>query len=155
MSDIENKKLNGSVHVVLAHSYMAYMASFLLGFLLHVIFLTKISNSKFIIFLGFSFLFFATLLIFWAQNTSRALDKSNISKETFCQGPYKYVRMPTHFGLFLLIFGFGLLINSFFIILFALISLVANKLIFIKKEEDLLSNKYGSPYLEYKKSVRF
>ena len=155
MSDIENKKLNGSVHAVLAHSYMAYMASFLLGFLLHVIFLTKISNSKFIIFLGFSFLFFATLLIFWAQNTSRALDKSNISKETFCQGPYKYVRMPTHFGLFLLIFGFGLLINSFFIILFALISLVANKLIFIKKEEDLLSNKYGSPYLEYKKSVRF
>jgi len=143
MSDIENKKLNGSVHAVLAHSYMAYMASFLLGFLLHVIFL------------GFSFLFFATLLIFWAQNTSRALDKSNISKETFCQGPYKYVRMPTHFGLFLLIFGFGLLINSFFIILFALISLVANKLIFIKKEEDLLSNKYGSPYLEYKKSVRF
>lgn len=155
MLETERRKLGGSIHTILAHSYMAYFFLFLLGLLFHAFFPIKISNNAFIIFLSFLFLFFGTLLIFWAQHTSRKLDKSNITKETFYHGPYCYVRMPTHIGLFMLMLGLGLLINSFSIILFSIISLLVNKLYFIKKEEDFLIKKYGSPYLEYKKSVRF
>jgi len=155
MLDSREQKPKTSVHSILAHSYMAYFVLFLLGLLFHTYFSIKIYSNNLITVLGFLFLIFGTFLIFWAQHTSRKLDKNNITKETFCQGPYCYVRMPTHLGLFILMLGLGLLVNSFFIVLFSVISLLINKFYFIKKEEDLLSSKYGSPYLEYKKSLKF
>lgn len=155
MLNPEGKKLDVSIHAILAHSYMAYFILFLLGILFHVVFLTKISNSSFIVFLGFLLLFLGTVLVFWAQHTSRKLDNNNITKDSFCRGPYCYVRMPTHLGLFSLMLGLSLLVNSFFIFLLAFVSFFLNKFYFIKKEETFLSNKYGTPYLEYKKAVRF
>lgn len=155
MLNTEGQKLNSSIHAILAHSYMAYFILFLIGILLHVIFLIKISSNNFTIVFGFLFLFLGTGLVFWAQHTSRKLDKSNLTKDSFCRGPYCYVRMPTHLGLFSLMLGLGLLVNSFFIIIIAFISFFLNKFYFIRKEENFLSNKYGAPYLEYKKAVRF
>ncbi|PIR68375.1 hypothetical protein COU49_01505 [Candidatus Nomurabacteria bacterium CG10_big_fil_rev_8_21_14_0_10_35_16] len=155
MIDPKEQKPKTSIHSILAHSYMAYFALFLLGLLLHTYFSIKIYNNNLVTFISFLFLFFGTFLVLWAQHTSKKLDKSNITKETFCQGPYCYVRMPTHLGLFILMLGLGLLVNSLFIVLFSIVSFLINKFYFIKKEEDLLSSKYGSPYLEYKKSVRF
>ena len=51
--------------------------------------------------------------------------------------------------------GFGIMADTFFVILFALISFVVAKYVFIKRQEELLAEKYGAPYLEYKKMVRF
>jgi protein-S-isoprenylcysteine O-methyltransferase Ste14 len=48
-----------------------------------------------------------------------------------------------------------MLVNSFFVVLFALIAFFVSRLFFIKKEEQLLEKKYGAPYLEYKKTVKF
>ena len=105
--------------------------------------------------MGFIFLIFGTFLVFWAQKTSRHLNIENITKETFCHGPYRYTRSPTHWGLFLLMLGFGMIANAFFIVLFSIISFLITKLVFLKKEEKVLAAKYGTPYLEYKKSVKF
>ncbi len=144
-----------NVHSVLAHSHIAYFISFLLGLFFHFLFPFKIYQHNFFLFLGLFFLIFASFLILWAAITSRKLNKVDITKETFSKGPYCYTRMPTHFGLFFLILGFGFIVNSFFIILFTLISFIVNKIFFINKQEILLLKKYGTPYLEYKKSVRF
>lgn len=104
--------------------------------------------------LGFAFLGFATALVVWAQLTSRNLEIANISKEAFQRGPYRGTRTPTHWGLFLMMLGFGIVSNELFVIVFSFLAFLLTKLIFVKKEEDLLAKKYGEPYLEYKRSVK-
>ena len=104
---------------------------------------------------GVFFLVFGTLLIIWAQKTSRNLRIENLSKESFYRGPYKYTRGPTHWGLFMLMLGFGMTMNTFFVILFAFISFIVSKFTFLAKQEKILEGKYGAPYREYKKIVKF
>ncbi len=146
-----NKK---NVHKVLAHSYTMYFILFLVGVILDMIFRFKIFTSSFMLPVGFSVLIFATSLILWAQMTSRNLKTENVSKETFCKGPYCYTRSPTHWGLFFLMLGFGIIANAFFVILTTLFSFFISRFIFLEKEEKILTDKYGTPYLEYKKSVK-
>jgi len=154
--EAENKNIHKhSVHKILAHSYSVYFLFFLIGVFLDLVFNFEVFNSSVVMPLGFILLLFGTFLILWAQKTSRNLKKDIINKGTFCHGPYYFTRTPTNFGLFFLMLGFGLIINAFFVALFALISFVVAKLTFLKKEEKILALKYGAPYLEYKKSVRF
>lgn len=146
---------NPSVHKVLAHSYSVFFIFFLLGVFLDLVFNLKIFYISFMLPIGVFFLIFGTLLILWAQKTSKNLKKENISKETFCQGPYCYTRTPTNFGLFFLMLGFGMIINAFFIILFSFLSFIIAKVFFLDKQEKILEEKYGEPYREYKKTVKF
>jgi len=143
------------IHKVLAHSYSAYLFFFLVGVFLDLFFSFKVSDNPVIIPTGFIFLILGTLLIIWAQRTSRNLKKENISKETFYCGPYRFTRTPTSFGLFFLILGFGMITNELLIIFCSLISFFVAKMIFLNEEEKILALKYGAPYLEYKKAVKF
>ncbi len=142
------------VHRILANSYTFYFILFLAGVLLDFIFPIKIFSNSDIVLFGVILLIFSTLLIIWAQKSSRNLDIKNLSKETFCKGPYCYTRSPTHWGLFFLILGFGIVANAFFVVLTTVISFVISKLVFVRKQENVLAQKYGAPYLEYKKSVK-
>ena len=154
-SSVHAHKSKRTVHHVLAHSYSFYFLFFLLGVFLNLFFPIRIFNNSIMVPVGVLLLIMASLLILWAQKTSRDFRKEeNINKETFCRGPYCYTRSPTHWGLFLLMLGFGVIINAVFIILFTIISFVITKLVFLKKEESILADKYGAPYLEYKKSVK-
>lgn len=143
------------VHRILAHSYVTHFILFLAGVILDLIFNFKFFYGFWVAPLGVLFLIFGTFLILWAQKTSRKLSKSNLSKETFLHGPYRYTRVPTNFGLFFLVLGFGLIINAFFVILSAFVSFLISKFFFLVKEERILALKYGDPYLEYKKMVKF
>ena len=143
------------VHKVLAHSYSFYFIFFLCGVLLDIIFPIKIFKATYIVSYGFTFLVLGTLLIFWAQRTSLHLEKAHLTKEAFCHGPYCYTRSPTHWGLFLLMLGFGMIANAFFVIVLTIVAFFLTKLIFLKREEALLVKKYGEPYIEYKRAVKF
>lgn len=141
------------IHKILMHSYVTYFILFLIGICLDFLFPLKIFQNTLYSFIGVLFLVFSTIVILWAQKTSRNLDIKNLSKETFCKGPYCYTRTPTHWGLFFLMIGFGLLINAFFVVLTSVISFLFSKFIFIDKQERILAEKYGAPYLEYKKKI--
>lgn len=154
MENSEKNRIHG-VHQVLAHSYALHLFLFLVGVVLDLVFNFKFFYNPSVVPIGIFFLIFGTFLIIWAQKTSRNLDKNNISKETFLHGPYRYTRTPTNFGLFFLVLGFGLIINAFFVILSAFISFLLSKFIFLNKQEKILALKYGAPYLEYKKMVKF
>jgi protein-S-isoprenylcysteine O-methyltransferase Ste14 len=143
------------VHQILAHSYMTHLLLFLAGVVLDLIFNFKFFSSSFWAPFGVYFLILGTVLIIWAQKTSRGLNRCNVSKETFSQGPYRYTRVPTNFGLFFLVLGFGLITNAFFVVLSSFISFLVSKFVFLDKQEKILALKYGAPYLEYKKSVKF
>lgn len=142
------------VHVVLAHSYAVYFSLFLAGVLFDLIFNLRILSFPLMTPAGIILILSATLLIFWAQKTSRNLKKETITKETFMKGPYRYSRGPTHWGLFFLMLGFGLLNGAIFIVIFTFISLLVTKFTYLRKEETILEKKYGAPYLEYKKEVK-
>lgn len=143
------------VHHILAHSYFSFFLLFLFGVFLDLVFPIKIFQGSDIRLFGFIFLFLASVLIVWAQMTSRNLKKENLTKDTFCRGPYCYTRSPTHWGLFFLTLGFGFVANAGFVVLCTIISFLVTKLTFLKKEERILAEKYGAPYLEYKKQVKF
>lgn len=143
------------VHGVLAHSYMVYFLVLIIGVVLDLSFPDKIFSTAIMMPTGFLMLILASVVIIWAQHTSRNLDHENITKEAFCRGPYCYTRTPTHWGLFLLVLGFGFILNALFVIMLTILSFVVSKLFFLKKQEAILEDKYGQPYLEYKKTVKF
>lgn len=153
-SNDNNHPLKNTVHRVLAHSYYIYFLFFLVGVCLDLILKVRVFSTSLVVPFGFLFLIFATILIFWAQYTSRTIKKENITKDTFYRGPYRYTRSPTHFGLFFLALGFGMIANAFFVIMSALVSFIVTKFIFLNKQENILEERYGTPYSEYKKSVK-
>lgn len=155
MKDYDKKHHINNVHFILAHSYSVYLILFLIGIYLDIVFKFKAFTNSALAPFGLIVLILASLLIVWAQITSRNLKIEKISKETFCRGPYCYTRSPTHWGLFLLMLGFGILANAFFVILTTFISFFISKFIFLDKEEKILAEKYGTPYLEYKKMIKF
>ncbi|MEK7113357.1 MAG: methyltransferase [Patescibacteria group bacterium] len=144
-----------SVHHVLAHSYSFYFVAFLLGLFFDFIFPLQLFSEFDVSIIGVALLVIGTFLVIWAQKSSSHLNRENMSKESFCNGPYRYTRSPTNYGIFLSLVGFGLIMNASFIIIFSAVSLLVTKFVFIKKQEEILAYKYGTPYLEYKSSVKF
>lgn len=146
------------VHVVLGHSYLMYFFWFLIGFTLYLVFpaypFLK-GNAKE---LGLLFLMAGTLLVIWAQGTSRKTHSernSTPSWDDFYHGPYTVTRSPTHLGLALTMLGAAFIFNSICLLVTAVISFFLTRYIFVKKEEQMLSKKYGVTYREYQKHVRF
>ena len=150
-----NRTLDRNIHAVLAHSYFFFFFAFIFGLILDSLFPLRVFKSVGQMPLGGILIIFGTVLVLWAQHTSRHLEKGNITKETFCHGPYCFTRSPTHWGLFLLMLGFGIIANAFFVIIFTIFSLFITKAVFLRKEEEILVEKYGRPYQEYQKSVHF
>ena len=160
--DSENKreqiigKNKHTVHHILAHSYSTYFILLLLGIILDFIFDIEIFADSIMAPVGFFFLILASLIILWAQKTGRDLRKvDEVKTEHFCRGPYCYTRIPTQWGLFFLMLGFGIITNSFFVILSTVISFCIFKFIFMEKHDKILLEKYGAAYMEYKKLVKF
>ncbi len=68
----ENKSIHkNKVHGVLAHSYLFYFVSFLVGLFLDFIFPFKIFKNPAVFSVGCVFLVLGTLLILWAQRASQ------------------------------------------------------------------------------------
>lgn len=147
--------LTNKVHAALAHSYFFNLLFLVIGIVLDFLFPLKLFSHPSITYIGVVFLVLATALIFWSQHTTRNLHENDtLTKEAFCRGPYCYTRTPTHWGLFVLILGFGVVLNAFFVVLTTVLSFVFSKFIFLKKYDRALEEKYGAPYLEYKEEVR-
>lgn len=100
-----------------------------------------------------------TLLIAWAQTKrKKSLHERHGEKRSehaFKHGPYRFLRTPTQIGLFFLILGLGLTIEIFWVPVFALLALIVNIGIFVKKQEHILAKRYGESYRLYKTKVRF
>jgi len=153
-ADPQNPHKN-KVHHVLAQSYSVYFVLFLISIYLDFIFRIGIFDNNTARIAGVIFIIFGTFLVFWAQKSSRVLDKENISKETFRKGPYRHTRYPTHWGMLLLLLGFGIVADALFVVLFTLIAFVISQSVFLKKHDKILTEKYGEHFTEYKKSVKF
>ena len=147
-----------TVHNILAYSYSIYLFALVAGVFLDVLFPIRVFSENISV-LGMILLIIASALVVWAQNTSRALrrmkqDKEKLETTDFCRGPYCVSRSPTHWGLFLLVVSLGFLLNSVLIIVVGIIAFLVSKGVFLRREENLLVQKYGEEYLKYKKQVK-
>lgn len=156
--DRVEKEARHLVHHALAHSYTVYFFVLLFGVALDLLFPIKIFSSAFMK-SGLVLMVLASVLIAWAQRSSDLTKglrdkREELTHHHFLNGPYRYSRTPTHWGLFLLVLGFSLVINAFFIAVLTVVSFAVTKVFFLKNEEKHLENRYGEPYREYKKKVR-
>lgn len=146
-----------TVHYILVHSYLIFLFTIILGVIFDTFLKDKIFSNDVYKYIGFIMLFVSSIIILWAQVTSHNYKSKSLSTKVsshFERGPYKYLRNPTHLSVFILALGFGLIINSFFSIVFTIIAYIVTKIFFLKKEEQILEHKYGDTYTEYKKKVK-
>ena len=68
-------------------------------------------------------------------------------------GTYKYVRNPMYLGVLLIFIGYALLLHSISVLLLSLLLFLLAHLVVVFVEEPNLKKKFGSDYVNYKKSV--
>jgi protein-S-isoprenylcysteine O-methyltransferase Ste14 len=147
----------GKIHFILLHSYLIFLLAVILGVFFDTFYNIRIFSHDIYQYIGLLLLIISSIIIYWAQSTSsnyKQREKKNESDSYFEYGPYKYLRSPTHFGLFIMALGLALIINSLFSVIFTIIAYLITKFFFLKKEEELLAKKYGVTYIEYKKKVK-
>ena len=101
-------------------------------------------------FFGFTFMGKARDL-FKKHQTTLKIEKSN---QLIIEGVFSKTRNPMYVGMCILVFGFSILSTNVIAISLPFVFLVLVTLIFIKKEEHLMFEKFGEEYVEYKKKVR-
>lgn len=145
------------IHFSLSFSYTTFLFAVILGVIFDMIFPLQILGEEYYKYIGVVLIFIGSVLAYWAQTTSRRPKNYEVKERDvsdFLRGPYRYIRTPTHFGLFVMTLGLALSISSPFSIIFTIIAHAISKLIFIRKEESLLEKKYGQVFVDYKKKVK-
>lgn len=147
------------VHVVLGHSYLFYFLALILGILADVFIRVRLVGDNHPS-LGFIAIVVGTILIYWAQNTSRQAHHRKGSSSVsgymrFMGGPYEFTRSPTHLGLGLMMVGVSFVLQSVSLLVCSIVAFLVTRYIFIWKEEKILAENYGEDYIEYKKHVKF
>lgn len=162
-NDTKNSKITtlGQVHIILSHSYSVFMF-FLIASIIIDAFVKKQLFSvdvyyNYTQYISCLLIFIGSCLIYWAQISSSKSKKEmilNNEDRKFTNGPYKYSRNPTHIGLLFMTIGFGMLLNSVVVTTVMILAFIVTKIVFIKKEENVLLQNYGKVYENYKKKVR-
>lgn len=148
---IDEKK--GRLYKILSNSYIFYFVIFFVGTLFDLIFPRHFLDNFYATFIGFFFIICSSVFIFWIKRSTKQKKKIE-TKEDFMRGPYKYTSIPNHWAIFILILGFGVMANAFFMVIFSSICFVITLPYFLKMQEVVLVEKYGSIYTEYRKIVK-
>ncbi len=146
------------IHTVLGHAYLLFLVFFCVAIFCDWIYPLSFF-SKTLEYIGFGLVFLGTVVAYWAQRSSHVSNRIRLSEdrthEAFSVGPYAFLRTPTQTSIFLLMFGLGLVVGMLWISIFAVISLVINYSIFVKKQDAILLKRYGESYKKYRSKVRF
>lgn len=160
MSSLDSKQASGrKVHELLAHSYLIYLGSVVVGFAADLIWPLKFSFPHQLE-LGMVAILVGTILAVWAQSSSRRgapvrnAAGESVERRHFAFGPYMFTRTPTQYGLFFMTLGLALLYGFTFMLASSIVAFLLGKFFFIQKEEQHLAAKYGDAYLAYKKRVK-
>ena len=89
--------------------------------------------------------------LFKKHQTTLKIEKSN---HLINEGIFSKTRNPMYMGMTILIFGFSIFSTNIIALFLPFIFMTIVRLIFIKKEEQLMFDAFGQDYLEYKKKVR-
>lgn len=146
-------KRDGRIHSILSYAYFVFLLAVILGLIFDLFIEVNLNWTNTHNIIGPLALIFGSILIYWAQTSSlrtAQLKKKGVTIDIFRQGPYRFIRNPSYLGVFIISLGLALLLSSFFSIVFSVLAYLIIRIVFVKKEELLLSQKYGEPYNKYK-----
>jgi protein-S-isoprenylcysteine O-methyltransferase Ste14 len=153
----ESAKTVGIIHVILFHTYVVFMCAIILGVVLTQIFPLNLFRASIFQYIGIVMIILGSIVVYWAQKTTSST-QSEVNKERdinfFLRGPYKYTRNPTNLGLTVMSIGLGFLINSFYSVFLIIITYLISRFVFIRKQDIILEERYGSVFNDYKNKVR-
>lgn len=89
--------------------------------------------------------------LFKKHQTTLKIEKSN---HMINEGVFSKTRNPMYTGMTILIFGFTVFSTNVLALFLPLFFMTIVRLIFIKREEQLMFETFGKDYLEYKRKVR-
>ncbi len=89
--------------------------------------------------------------LFKKHQTTLKIEKSNYMIN---EGVFTKTRNPMYIGMTILISGFSIFSTNVIALFLPLFFMTIVRLIFIKREEQLMFDTFGKDYLEYKKKVR-
>lgn len=147
------QKSSPDIQIILSKSYSVLFFSFVFGLMLDAILRFRI-NLPNIDVIGFFMVFLSSLVIYWAQTVNKTPKYLKDGTRNFAYGPYAFSRHPTYFSIFLMMFGAGLMMNSFVMVGVAVIAFIIAIFTFMAKEEARHIKKYGDLYINYTKKVR-
>lgn len=142
-----------NIHLLMSQAYFVYFLAFVLGLIVETFLKIKIGGLL-LNQIGLIVIVLATLIMYWAQTVNKTPRYKEDGTKDFSRGPYKYSRNPTQTGLFLLVLGAGFMINSYSVIIFAILALVFSIMTVIPKEEKRHIRKYKEAYIGYMKKTR-
>jgi protein-S-isoprenylcysteine O-methyltransferase Ste14 len=70
------------------------------------------------------------------------------------EGPYRWVRHPAYTGLLIIFLGMGIAFTNWVSLILVIVPITTLFLYRIKIEEDVLSEEFGTAYLEYRKKTK-
>jgi len=107
-----------------------------------------------IILLGIGLTLLISTIRLFANRGKGTLAPWDPPKHLVVEGPYRFVRNPMHCGVFITLYGEGLLLGSVPILIFVTGAFVFHWFYIPLMEERWLKEKFGEEYLMYKRNVR-
>lgn len=90
----------------------------------------------------------------WFTRTGQSPIPWKPTPELILRGPYRFTRNPMYVGVTLVVVGLGIVLNNFWISLFAGPALLAVHFIAVLPEERYLAEKFGESYRSFLARVR-
>ena len=97
-------------------------------------------------------LILSTVIVMRRAQTTFDVQKSTTAIVT--EGPFQFSRNPAYLALTLLYIGIASLINSIWVLLMVVPTVIIMQRGVIKREERYLERKFGKEYLRYREQVR-
>lgn len=153
-SSRENTISNLSSYSVIVFGLALFVAT-----VLDIVYPLKFLMEPWNRYLGISLLVLGTVIIYWAEllgkRFSERRKRGEIKEaEHLAMGPYFWTRNPKYLALAILLIGLGVTLNSLFVTLSSIASLIVVNYFLLHKEEELMDARHGHIYHEYKKKVR-
>ena len=115
-------------------------------------------NQPLFLIIGCVLLLLGLSLALWTMRLFHSIGQGTAApwdppQQLVVAGPYRHVRNPMLTSVFIIQLAEALLLNSWAIFIFFIVSVIANMLYFPLVEEKSLEKRFGNAYREYRKNV--
>ncbi len=143
---------------VIAIPPLIYLAFLAVGLLLDYLFPVPVLPNSIQYAVGFGISIASALIMPFVllrfKNANTNFDPRKPTTRIVTTGPYRYSRNPSYVSLTMLYLGIAIAADSVWVLAGLIPTLVVMHYGVILREEQYLAEKFGEPYLQYKRSVR-
>ena len=141
-----------------SYSTIVFATALLIAVVLDIIIPFKFLAEPWNQYLGVFVVAIGTIIILLAESVGRKYSvrrkRGEVTHvEHISRGVYSFSRNPKYVGLALLLIGLGIILNSIFVILAAIVSALVVNHFYLQHEESLMAERHGDIYHEYKNKV--